>query len=1009
MSFPNKSFQKLRLNIYFSNFAWINFHAMKNIYIFIAFVIFGGFNGIRSQTTIPVHPTLVTTGTYWGITKPLRDLPVMTKDDFRKMKRHARHHELNEGLSHRSYPYAATAYPKGPDPFYQNFMGKQSNSNPPIVNFDGQTSPYFPPDCNGVAGPNDFLQIINTVYAIYDKTGTLLAGPTNVNLIFGNVPGAGENDGDPIVLYDKMADRWLVTEFSIYSSPNHILMAVSTTNDPTGTYYQYSFVVASTPDYPKFGVWQDGYYMGDNNSSSEDTYVFQRSQMLTGGTALMVGFQDPYRPQSISGFMCVPPLTNDGSSLAPAGSPGLYVAFNDDAVGGGSDQLWIYELHVDWTSPASSTFNRTQQLDVEPFSSNFGNNWYNIDQKGTSQRLDAICENIMNVPQYRNFGSYQTLVCCHTVNLGNPPNNNHGGIRWYELRRTTGSNWSIRQQGTYAPDGLSRWLGSIMLNANKKIALGYSVSSTTEHPGIRYCGQSPAEYDSASGIMDISEDTIWVGSYSQSSSNRWGDYSGLCIDPTDDETFWYTNEYIGAGQTRNTRIASFQFITGPLATTMPATDINGISATLNGTVNPRGLSTTYYFEYGTFPLNLSDSTPSDSAGSGNAAINVSAAISNLLSNKTYYFRCVASNVQGISRGSVLNFTTGQPPSLVVNPPNQNVGAPADSTHFTVTSNIDWTVSSDASWCTVTSSGSGNGSITANCSENPSTDPRIANISVNGAGVSPQVVTVSQSGIPLYLNVTPPNRNVTSAPDSTGFTVASNTTWSVSSDTSWCTVTLSGSGYGHITANCGENLTINQRIATITITGTGVTPQIVTVTQSGAAPMLAVSPPNRNVPYTADSTLFLVTSNLNWNVRSDASWCIVSPSGSGNGTIVADFSINTSTQSRVANIQVTAPGVSSQTVTVNQAKSTIGIDEKSSSAFLIYPNPTKGVFRIVPANKNTGDINISVMDPNGQQILKKLFSGETEYLIDLSSAPQGCYYLEIRSASRSQISKLVILK
>jgi hypothetical protein len=310
---------------------------------------------------------------------------------------------------------------------------------------------------------------------------------------------------------------------------------------------------------------------------------------------------------------------------------------------------------------------------------------------------------------------------------------------------------------------------------------------------------------------------------------------------------------------------------------------------------------------------------------------------------------------------------------------------------------------------VTTAGSGNGTITANCSENSTVFPRVANISVTGAGVPPQVVTVSQSGAPLYLNVTPPNQNVNSASDTTGFTVTSNTTWSDSSDAPWCTVTLSGSGNGHITANCDENTTINQRVASITITGTGVATQTVTVTQSGAAPLLAVYPPNQNVVYTADTTSFTVNSNLNWTVLSDATWCTVTPSGSGNGTIVADFTMNISDQPRVANIQVTAPSVPSRTVTVSQAKSAIGIDEKSSVTFRIYPNPTKGVFRIVPANGYTGDVNISVMDLNGQQILKKLFSRETDYLIDISFAPQGCYYIEIRSATSSQITKLVILR
>ena len=164
---------------------------------------------------------------------------------------------------------------------------------------------------------------------------------------------------------------------------------------------------------------------------------------------------------SIDGFHCVPPVDNDGA-FAPAGSPGLFITMNNDAWGGG-DQLWIYELAVNWAIPASSTFTLTQQLTVSAFDSNFGTDWTNIKQKGTTQKVDAIPQVIMNVPQYRNFGTYQTIVCCHTVDVDNT---DHAGISWYELRKTTGT-WSIRQQGTYAPDAHSRWMGSIMLNANK--------------------------------------------------------------------------------------------------------------------------------------------------------------------------------------------------------------------------------------------------------------------------------------------------------------------------------------------------------------------------------------------------------------------------------------------------------------------------------------------------------------------------------------------------------------
>ncbi len=509
---------------------------------------------LNAQTT-PLHPSDIAKGTYYGLSRPLRDIPAMTPAEFRAMARKARENgEFNEGLGVRSYPYAATALPRGNDAVWQKAMGDNSKSAKlPTVNFEGQTSPYFPPDCNGAVGPNHYMQTINTTYAIYDKAGVKLAGPTALNLLFGSVPGANRNDGDPVILYDEQADRWLVTEFSIPNSgQNYMLMAVSSTNDPTGTWHQYSFPVASMPDYPKFGIWSDGYYMGDNNSSGNDIYVFQREQMLIGGTAQVIGFNNAYRPSSVDGFMCVPPVDNDGP-FAPAGSPGLFIAFNDDAFGGGSDELWIYELAVNWTTPASSTFNRTQQLAVAPFDSNFGNNWDNITQPGTSQKVDAIPQVIMNTPQYRNFGTHQTLVCCHTVDVDNT---NHAGIRWYELEKTTGA-WTVRQQSTYAPDAANRWMGSIAMNAGGNIGLGYSVSSSTIYPSIRYCGQTAAANVLANSTLDYPEESIFEGANSQTGANRWGDYSKISLDPLDDGTFWYTTQYIGSGGSRKTKVAAF--------------------------------------------------------------------------------------------------------------------------------------------------------------------------------------------------------------------------------------------------------------------------------------------------------------------------------------------------------------------------------------------------------------------------------------------------------------------
>lgn len=538
---------------------------MRRIVLCLIVMALVGGSGISAQDQ-PINPSLIKTGVYHGLSEPLKDLPVLTDEEFQQLVIKGEQKALNKKLKERHYPYENTALPRGNDPVWQQEMGKTMSVKAPTLNISGQTSPYYPPDANGSIGPNHYMQTINTVYTIYDKTtGALVAGPTNLNLLFSGVTGSQYNDGDPICLYDEQADRWLVAEFSISGSNDYMLIAVSTTNDPTGTWHKYSFDVADMPDYEKFGIWQDGYYMGTNNSTGNDIYAFERSQMLNGLTAQMVGFNNPWRPTTIDGFMCVPPLDNDGA-FAPAGSPGLFITMNDDAIGGGSDELWIYELAVNWTTPSSSTFNRVQQLAIPAFNSNFGTNWDNIKQLGTTRELDAIPQVIMNAPQYRNFGSYQTIVCCHTVDVDNT---DHAGIRWYELRKTSGS-WTLRQSGTYAPDGHSRWMGSIALNGNGQLGLGYSVSSSTLYPGIRYCGQSTAAYTAGNGVLDIAEEVIQDGASSQTAYNRWGDYASISIDPSNDNTFWFTTEY---GGSRQTKIASFAFTPPPLAAAFTGTPV----------------------------------------------------------------------------------------------------------------------------------------------------------------------------------------------------------------------------------------------------------------------------------------------------------------------------------------------------------------------------------------------------------------------------------------------------
>jgi hypothetical protein len=657
----------LRYHLVFTNLIFTKTVVMRKLLPLILLCVTGLISLSLSAQDGPISPSLIGTGVYLGLTPPLSELPTLTQEEFDQMVLSAEFNERNEELYSRSYPYAESALPQGPDEAWQKIMGTYEGSKAPIVNFDGQTSPYYPPDDNGAAGPSYYMQTINTVYAIYNKTGTLVAGPTNMNLLFSGVTGATCNDGDPIVLYDEQADRWLAAEFSICGSNDYMLVAVSQTNNPTGSWYKYSFDVADMPDYEKFGIWQDGYYMGTNNSSGNDIYVFQRSQMLTGGTAQMVAFNNAWRPTTIDGFMCVPPVDNDGT-FAPAGSPGLFITMNDDAIGGGSDQLWIYELAVNWTTPASSTFNRTQTLSVTAFDSNFGANWDNIKQLGTTRELDAIPQVIMNAPQYRNFGTYQTIVCCHTVDVDNT---DHAGVRWYELRKTA-STWSVRQTGTYAPDAHSRWMGSICLNGYNEIGLGYSVSSSTMNPAVRYAGQSSTAYAAGAGTLDVAEQVIINGSYSQTAYNRWGDYSSMSVDPSDNKTFWYTNQYMGSTSTKKTRIASFQ-ISAPVAqpdlvtqsqSASPTSVVAGATTTASCTVRNQGTATAgasnlkYYLSanstYEVTDTWLATDAVASLAASGTAAVSELVTIPSGTATGTWYILFYADADGAVTESSETN-------------------------------------------------------------------------------------------------------------------------------------------------------------------------------------------------------------------------------------------------------------------------------------------------------------------------------------------------------------------
>ncbi|MBK5294216.1 MAG: hypothetical protein JJE04_21370 [Acidobacteriia bacterium] len=443
-------------------------------------------------------------------------------------------------------------------------------------NFEGipNVNGVLPPDTVGDIGPNHYVQMVNLAYAVYDRNGVKLYGPVNTSTLWQGFGGAceGNNDGDPIVLYDPLADRWFLSQFAMPnfpSGPFYQCIAVSQTGNPLGAYHRYQFLVSNVKmnDYPKFGVWPDGYYMSINQYTCNvfscswggaGTAVFERAAMLAGGPARMVYFDLFNVDPNLGGF-----LPSDLDGLAPpAGTPNFFAEIDDDAWGYSPDQVQIWALTANWTNPLSSTFSPHTILGVSSFDSNMcGYARDCIPQSGTSRKLDAISDRAMFRLQFRNFGTYQTLVTNHTVDVNSA---DRAGLRWYELRRTTGD-WGIHQEGTFSPDSNHRWMASAAMNGAGQIALGYSISSTGMKPSIRATGRVSSD---PLGTLPQGETTIQVGGgYQSHSSSRWGDYSAMSVDPTDDCTFWYTTEYhdVNSSASWNTRIASFKIAScGPV-------------------------------------------------------------------------------------------------------------------------------------------------------------------------------------------------------------------------------------------------------------------------------------------------------------------------------------------------------------------------------------------------------------------------------------------------------------
>ncbi len=424
-------------------------------------------------------------------------------------------------------------YPRGNDPLMdKQLQAIKTPGKAPILTFNAATASATPTDPTGAVGPNHFVNAWNSSFRIWDKSGTALIPASSLGTIF---PGTL---GDPIVMYDRYADRFFISEFF----SNGFDVAVSQGPDPVNDgWYVYRFNTNTFPDYPKFSVWSDGYYITankDQNSptTSEVVFALERDEMLTGEpSAQMVGFSLP--GCVTSGFYSPLGFNCNGPTLPPAGNAPIVYMQDDVWSGVSDDHLKIWSINVNWTTPGNSTISSPQIVTTADFDGLFDNGSFSNLEQPSGSDIDALQATIMYMAQYRRFAGYNSAVFNFVVDPTHVDDD--AAIRWYELRQNgDGADWYIYQEGTYSQPGRSVFSGNMCMDANGNIALAYTTVSPSVYPSLRYTGRFASD---PLGTMTMTEEVIGNGN-AVDPSFRYGDYSQMTIDPTDDATFWSIGE-----------------------------------------------------------------------------------------------------------------------------------------------------------------------------------------------------------------------------------------------------------------------------------------------------------------------------------------------------------------------------------------------------------------------------------------------------------------------------------
>lgn len=511
---------------------------MKNL-ISVFFIFLMSIVSLFGQQT-PNQQPVVSKSVYFGKTIPIRDMPVIIP-----------------GKIHNRVNGKAVENPPGPwinvpgnattakvELDIQDKMG-QRKSRGPVLNFEGMDNVQggVPADPNGDVGINYYIQTINQSFSVYDKAGNLVYGPVANKTIWANFPGPWDDGalygGDPVIKYDQMAGRWLMTTFSLDdgTGESYEMVAVSVTEDPLGEYYCYAFLFNDVNDYPKVGIWNDAYYITYNMLDSDWNFLYMKATALDKEAMLAGESEATMIEFDIDVDTAFTILSADMRGFnIPENIPNYLICpYTDLTQNPLQLSLRLYEFAPDWIEPFLSTFNLVNEFDVGEMSVNIPGV---AEQPGNIQPVEAVSGAMMYPVTYRNFDTYESMVACHTL-----WNEGIHFIRWYELRKTDGD-WSIYQMGNYQPNNSHRYVPSISINGKGDIGLGFTISDLEIYPSIRVTGRRA---DDPHGEMTFEEVNVFAGinpvNNVYDGRNRWGDYTSMNVDPVDDSTFWYTSMY----------------------------------------------------------------------------------------------------------------------------------------------------------------------------------------------------------------------------------------------------------------------------------------------------------------------------------------------------------------------------------------------------------------------------------------------------------------------------------